>query len=1023
MYSTALRTLTLLGIISLSSTLQSGYSLNTRPATGTSFHALGRLDLSNSFWDLVLHLQIPDNTNFGQPVIPKLDCTSFGQTKSFYNRSALANFRPKNSGGLDKVQRHQFACQHLAELMSLMHARRSKVILEVQNSFDLIRKVVPEQNSLSPRFKRGAPFEFAGDIAEDFFGTATQEDLERVSGKLKAINTLTANNAKAITTLQNDYLSFVNVTKAQFGAVWTQLEHTNEFSKALAAEINQNHEVISSLQWVQNMMLILSYDILANRNVEDDVLLNMARFQRGLMALNDGRLSAELISPEVLQQSLDDISHSLESKYNGLWTLVNTRASDYYKKKTIAYSRKNNQILATVPVAIQSTGSVFRLFKVHTWSVSLNQSTSNATLVRNVADFIAIDESERYYVLLSNSDINACNRIDNLYRCSHVASATHFDQKSCTSALWQDDVTFIKKLCKFHYSPYSLQERVVNLEGTNQVFITSNETVWHEVCANKAPRRIQSCKNCKLTLKCQCSYYSKSWRIPERLSDCASDSDNTANVMMHTVNFGMLANFDSPSLKQISAATEYAHKPLINLPDLKLSENKLDHVVKTAKQFDVDMGKLMTNAVAHKTSFRATTDALLEAQALDDVDDYSSVWWLKYVLAAVFGVLTLGFIFLFYKQRLQGVALFALQSQNMVHGATVPVDTKVSGGLRNTNNDNIESNEVLPKNGFNEDDFIRQFHSHVRPLIPKSMNYSDVAVMQNDDLEDIDEWYNAHHTRPGSLIVYLVGVCIFIYIFYRIVKFFLTRMTTFRYRYSKPSCKIVLCLRGQSKSAYIELAGLPGLLAYDVMKASPINLENLHYSRKSCCTGQIVLTWTQESIVRARFHNIWLPTSVNIQLPMFSHFPVICREFLSAQVYVEDSKFLIPLTPNLDNPDPGRVYRPSGHELIPHLDLASADDSSDKYKRGKKSKRYRPGVYNELSVARGDDSPPNYENYRAMQRRLDELEGTPKRPSAPDSSRRALFSADSPSDPAYRRLERDWRRTGQEGEFIGASPL
>jgi hypothetical protein len=183
------------------------------------------------------------------------------------------------------------------------------------------------------------------------------------------------------------------------------------------------------------------------------------------------------------------------------------------------------------------------------------------------------------------------------------------------------------------------------------------------------------------------------------------------------------------------------------------------------------------------------------------------------------------------------------------------------------------------------------------------------------------------------------------------------------------------------------------------------------------------LVWEKDSIDRAKIHHIWLPNTVPIQLPMFSHFPAICREFLSAQVFVEDSNLLIALTDNLGGPGDDRVYRPSGHELIPHLDSASADGSNDRNQRGKKKHRYHNGVYNELTTSTVDDSPPNYENYRAMQKRLQELEDTPRRPSAPDSARRALFSEDSPSDPAYRRLERDWKRTGHEGEFIGASPL
>ncbi|XP_076458592.1 uncharacterized protein LOC143292262 [Babylonia areolata] len=75
------------------------------------------------------------------------------------------------------------------------------------------------------------------------------------------------------------------------------------------------------------------------------------------------------------------------------------------EQEDIANQRQVEQILIVTDVPIASTTTSFDLYQVMTFPVPFNASSSHATLVINLPDFVAVSTDQRYIIELTTSQM------------------------------------------------------------------------------------------------------------------------------------------------------------------------------------------------------------------------------------------------------------------------------------------------------------------------------------------------------------------------------------------------------------------------------------------------------------------------------------------------------------------------------------------------------------------------------------------------------------------------------------------
>ncbi len=922
----------------------------TRASVGCLFENLGTLDLAASFWDVLLTQKLPSMRIKANTDV-EYNCYKLQRQigRNVYTNVSVESRDLRFNG-----------CMKLNGLLTVMKDRRASIIESVTADIELIKASIPEglpvRGKGAGRTRReGTMFTALGSLVAGPMGWVTVSAFNRMGRKLKAMNDMISTNTDGINHLQDDFLSFVNLSNARFENVWEGVRNNHALLEEVEGALTKVNVDLSTTEYIQNVLIGLVKDMAVNQQREQQILEVVAGWKRSVLALTQSKLSPELISPAMLQTSLDGIAKLMEDKYQKGWSLQKSVAASYYQRKDILFGRAGSTLYINIPVPLQSSASIYHLYRTHVWPVALNATTSNASMVQDVSDYIAVStDNQRYYILLSNDDIAGCLNSDGVYKCSHINSAIHVDVPSCTSAIWRNEPELIHKLCRTHYSPYALAEKVINIDGEDEVFITSNDEYWHETCIGySSPRKVPGCNGCRVKLKCGCTLWGSQWRIPAKITGCTDKDHPSSDVRLHAVNFQYLSMFDAPDKNKLDAASEFNKPPKIQLPDMKIKEQKYENVVSKEKDFKLDLKSVVSNMVQHKESFKDKTDEIKSSAAFSSALEYEDTWWMKYLLFSIIVTLAVGLVYLFVKHRQLGMAVLMLQNMSHVHQAAgSPLQLCVNGTGYGTHfpcqhvaqsaNDNRQTINLLvakireanqkfaliqswmsqalngSHNNPNFPNFVNIKSVRNVPVLPvaadrkdkkarpkpfnwetvyKPMNFSRTPVKHvKMDTVDVEKWYNKHHSAPSSLIVYLLFFVLIVYVLKTSVMFCVDHCSRFKYRLITRSSRLVMCLRDDRRSVYLTLIHLPGHQAFRLLNLQPLITTSIRYERHTCWNAVIQIRWHKDSVTEAKSVGVRLPRSVPVFLPRLGNMENMVDKYDTMTFYIFENGCMLPLT-------------------------------------------------------------------------------------------------------------------------------
>ena len=350
-------------------------------------------------------------------------------------------------------------CVTLNDLISVVHTIHVQTQSRVNEVVRSIKSLIPETEFSSNSKKARAFLPFIGSLSRSLFGTATIEDVQILASHVNVLNSRTRNFAKTLQHSEERLSSFMTVVDTKTSNLLRGIELNKDVIQNLTVAFNERLITLESI--LTNVSSLLVQQI----NEASVIRSNMGNFQSAVQSLVEGRLSSFLIPRMKFRNVIKSIANSLRKNHKGFY-LVNTDPAYFYSHAKFIYARHYGNLYISVKFPISTHNQPLQLYKVITLPVPLNATSSHATQLLNVPEYIAITHHHDFFVHLSSTDLLKCTPTS-LSLCPNNIPLTPFSTSDCTMAIFQNNPKMVNKLCDFRFVPNALKPNLIELSPTS----------------------------------------------------------------------------------------------------------------------------------------------------------------------------------------------------------------------------------------------------------------------------------------------------------------------------------------------------------------------------------------------------------------------------------------------------------------------------------------------------------------------------------------------------------------------------
>jgi len=166
----------------------------------------------------------------------------------------------------------------------------------------------------------------------------------------------------------------------------------------------------------------------------------------GVHEMVKGKLSPFLVSPTILKRTIRHIQFILAEKFKDFY-LLNTDPTYYYSSSQL-YTRKHSTLYVTLKFPISTFSSPLFLYKVNSYPVPLNKTSTHGTQILNLKDYFIVTQDNRYYASVSHDKLRLCSGTTTLF-CPNSLPLTSTVFTTCISSLYFNSKSDIHKYCDF----------------------------------------------------------------------------------------------------------------------------------------------------------------------------------------------------------------------------------------------------------------------------------------------------------------------------------------------------------------------------------------------------------------------------------------------------------------------------------------------------------------------------------------------------------------------------------------------
>lgn len=538
-------------------------------------------------------------------------------------------------------------CLLISHVLSNINTIRSETSIRLNSTIETVKRLIPEARIRASRSKRSL-LPFIGDLSRSLFGTATTDDVNMLARHINALNRESRGLATALAQHENHLSSFM--VKANH-----RMDQLMQGVKDNYIAINYIHTQLSNTvrnleESFQQMISLLSLQIQSASHINHE----LDEFKKGISDLVNGKLSPLILQQTVLEATLNDIQHILNTKYPGFYLSQTT--SDIYAASNFLYARNNTKIYLTLKIPISHFKEPLTVYKIKSLPVPINSTSAHATQLLNIPDNLILTKKQQFYATLSNSQLARCKG-GKVKHCSFNLALTPVTTESCILSLYLNSKAKVKSLCDFRFLHNIVESRIIELNPSSLILYQT--PLLSMQCGNEH-KMLKGCDFCIIKVPCQCSFTTPNFFLAPRLTTCHNTSRDVTKV--HPVNLALMQNFfDNSKLEHIFADTTFSSPINMSIPNFKLYNHDMHNIMADDKQSHLSLSRMAEAAKKDAKIFQSLAEPLLDGQISIQTQwpDLNAILVLITMSTTAISIMLL--VWTFFKIRKLSAAILVLQ--------------------------------------------------------------------------------------------------------------------------------------------------------------------------------------------------------------------------------------------------------------------------------------------------------------------------------------------------------------------------
>lgn len=250
------------------------------------------------------------------------------------------------------------------------------------------------------RSKRGI-FDFVGQISKSLFGTATSDDIDTLQRHMQTLNRNNIKITQAMAVLEKHLSSFISTVDARFNNVMNAITRNHNDIVALTDLLHQ------SVDSVEHEFALLEQLILKQTNASTHLNLTLQHIKISIHELLKGKLSPFLITPHVIKSSVHQIQNIIDEKYPQ-FNIIHNDPLYYLSFGDFLYARLHSILFLTLKIPISPFKQPLLLYRVYSFPVPINSSTSHATQLTGTPTYFAHTHDNQHFTSDTTNQLSNC---------------------------------------------------------------------------------------------------------------------------------------------------------------------------------------------------------------------------------------------------------------------------------------------------------------------------------------------------------------------------------------------------------------------------------------------------------------------------------------------------------------------------------------------------------------------------------------------------------------------------------------
>ena len=527
-----------------------------------------------------------------------------------------------------------------------------------QNIYDLIPAI--DVKMLSKRKNRGL-LNILGDIRKLIEGTATEADVQAVTGVLDKSNNLTERHFLSIERSISALGSFSRVNNEKIESLKTLVSYLRRIGA----------NTVASLQTVTVEMKHLPHLLgVVLNSIGDSV--DLLLLHHAILSLSQGHLTPDLLPLNQADKILSQIKDHVHEK--SLLYLADDSALSVYRDTDFSYFRTDSQIHIILKIKLSPFQSPLALFRVNVFPLKVPDQ-NHSTTIQQLPAYMALNDNDQMYLIFDQYPKLKKEKFYHIDSSQHSIHST--TQKSCIMSLFHDNVKDITSLCQTYLRPFLIQPVLMSL-GNNLVLMQNINKYSLVNKYNQTTKFNQSCVSCIVSVPCNHKIETPHGILFTPATQCEQARSNNETVLEgHLANLHLLSAFLSDELINKLSSDFSLKNPLnwtlpaleVYRPDEEAAIAKADRILDSPQ---IDIQKVINDTMRDSIIFKSESDRLSYEIKQITTRDWSSSFnfssltsWIKNPFAIgtnfILILLIVGLAFIYYKVYALSMAILMLQ--------------------------------------------------------------------------------------------------------------------------------------------------------------------------------------------------------------------------------------------------------------------------------------------------------------------------------------------------------------------------